>query len=139
MERRQLLDILQKCGHFLHHQKGKKFGQYRILLLLKRNPSIPQKQLLDCLHIQAGSLSEILLKMETQGLVTRTKSEEDKRKVLVHLTEGGLNKVNALMEEYEKENESLFAILKDEECEALFQYLERLYAFWKGDSYAEIH
>lgn len=139
MERKILLDLLQKCGHFLHHQKGTKFGQYRILLLLKKNTSIPQKDLLNCLHIQAGSLSEILLKMETQGLIQRTKDTSDKRKTLVHLTQKGLDKVEELMGEYQKENESLFASLTDKECETLYEVLRKLYYDWKGEAYAEIH
>ena len=139
MERKILLDLLQKCGHFLHHQKGKKFGQYRILLMLKKNPSLAQKELLNHLHIQAGSLSEILLKMEMQGLLERTKAENDKRKTVVHLTQKGLAKVEELMKEYEQENENLFSSLNDEECKILFELLKKLYVSWKGEEYAEIH
>lgn len=139
MRRRELLNLLQKCGHFLHHQKGKKFGQYRILLILKEHPMLPQSELLKCLHIQAGSLSEILSKMESNHLVSRIKDFEDKRKFLLELTEEGLNKVNSLMKEYEIENEMLFSSLNDEECEVLYCLLTRLYQNWKGEEYAKIH
>ncbi|MDE7213884.1 MAG: MarR family transcriptional regulator [Anaeroplasmataceae bacterium] len=136
MERKELLDLLQKCGHHLHHQKGKKLGQYRILLILKNHPSLPQSELLECLHIQAGSLSEILLKMESSSLIIRTKDPLDKRRVLLSLSEAGLLKVNTLIKEYETENEKLFSTLTDAECKALYELLSRLYKSWKGEDYA---
>ncbi|MDE7105554.1 MAG: MarR family transcriptional regulator [Anaeroplasmataceae bacterium] len=139
MERRELLGLLQKCGHFLHHQKGKKLGQYRILLILKNHPMLPQGELLDFLHIKAGSLSEILLKMESSQWITRTKDPKDKRRVLLELTESGLRKVNSLIEEYESENAILFSSLSDKECEELFDLLARLYKSWKGEDYAQVY
>lgn len=133
MERKELLDLIQKCGHFLHHQKGKKLGQYRILMILKKHEILPQGQLLDFLHIQAGSLSEILLKMEVKGLIVRTKDSKDKRRTLVKITQEGLAKVNTLIEEYETENEKLFYSLSDEECIHLHHILTRLYKDWRGE------
>lgn len=133
MERKELLDLIQKCGHFLHHQKGKKLGQYRILLILKKHSLMPQKELLECLHIKAGSLSEILLKMETNKLIVRTRDSKDKRRILVELTDEGLVKVNSLIAEYEKENEALFKSLNDDECNQLFTILTRLYKDWRAE------
>lgn len=139
MERKELLNLIQRCGHFLHHQKGKKLGQYRILLILKNHPLMPQKDLLECLHIQAGSLSEILLKMESNHLIHRTKDSKDKRRVLLELTEEGLMKVNQLIQEYEAENANLFSVLNDKECEELGNLMMKLYESWKGEAYVEIH
>lgn len=136
MERRQLLDLLQRCGHHLHNQKGKKFGQYRILLILSHHPKISQKELQTLLHIQAGSLSEILTKMEGCQLIKRTKCEEDRRSVHIEITTEGKAKVKSLIEEYEEENELLFASLNDEECKLLWDLLSRLYLDWRGEAYA---
>lgn len=130
MERRELLDDLQKCGHYLHNSKGKKFGQYRILLILSKNPGMAQKELQDFLRIKSGSISEILLKMETNGLISRSKAQEDKRKVIIELTDLGLTKVKELTSEYEKENESLFNCLNDDECRQLKALLEKLKSAW---------
>ena len=130
MERRELLDDLQKCGHYLHNRKGKKFGQYRILLILSKNPGMAQKELQDFLRIKSGSISEILLKMEVNGLISRSKAQEDKRKVIIEVTDLGLTKVKELTSEYEKENESLFNCLNDDECRQLKTLLEKLKSSW---------
>ena len=133
MIKKELLDDLQKCGHYLHNCKGKKFGQYRILLILSKKPGMAQKELQDFLRIKSGSISEILLKMESSGLVTRFKSEEDKRRINVKLTEVGLMKVKDLTNEYESENEALFNCLSEDECIALHDILGKLKRAWLED------
>lgn len=130
MDRKELLDSLLKCGHFLHDQKGKKLGQYRILLFLKNHQQVSQMELQHFLRVQAGSISEILLKMEKAGLVSRCKDSLDKRRILINLTDLGLKKVNELILEYEEENEHLFDCLNDSECVELKDILDRLYEKW---------
>ncbi len=130
MIKKELLDDLQKCGHYLHSRKGKKFGQYRILLILSKQSGMPQKDLQDFLRIKSGSISEILFKMENSGLISRFKSAEDKRRTIVKLTEVGLKKVKELTEEYESENEELFNCLSDDECVILKNILGKLKSAW---------
>lgn len=48
-----------------------------------------QKELQDLLGIQAGSMSEIAAKLEDKGLITRVRSEGDRRKVSLSITEQG--------------------------------------------------
>lgn len=130
MDRKELLEVLQKCGFYLHNQKRKKLGQYRILLYLSHHLKSSQKDIQAHLRIQAGSISEILLKMEKAGLVYREKDERDKRRILVDITKEGKDKLQGLIEEYERENEILFDILNDEECKQLYQLLNKLYKEW---------
>lgn len=130
MERRELLNILQRCGHFIHCRKGKKLGQYRILLILKNRGTLPQKDVQDILHVKSGSISEILGKMEVGRLILRTRDTSDKRKVLVSLTEQGLAYVERLIAEYEKEDEALFDCLNEDECRQLKEILDKLYNSW---------
>ncbi len=133
MDRKILLNVLQKCGFYLHNQKGKKLGQYRILGILKKEGAIPQQELQKHLRVKSGSISEILLKMEKAGLILRTRSCEDKRRVLVDVTEEGLSKLNFLVQEYERENEHLFNSLSEEECKSLYEMLMKLYTAWTGE------
>lgn len=133
MDKKELLNNLQKCGHFLHCQKGKSLGQYRILLILKKEGVIPQKELQQILRIQSGSISEILSKMESNELIYRTKDKNDKRKALVGLSLKGEEYIKKLINDYEYENQNLFNCLSDEECDNLNNLLIKLYSYWIGD------
>ena len=76
----ELSELIGKCNHHItHHGKGR--GQGKILKILARNGEMSQKDLQDMLEIQSGSISEVLAKLEDKGMITRTKSEDDKRKV----------------------------------------------------------
>lgn len=131
MERAELLRTLEQCGHFLYHRRGKRIGQYRILIILFREGKIPQRELQERLRIKSGSVSEIILKMEGFGYIRRTKDEADKRRILLELTELGMAKVKEALAENEREETLLFNSLTDEECEDLYGLLTKVYQGWK--------
>lgn len=49
MDNKELLLIMEKCGHFLYHRRGGKRGQLKVLKLLKERGSVTQKELLEIL------------------------------------------------------------------------------------------
>ncbi len=57
--------------------------------LLARNNSMLPTELATRTRITTQSMSQILKKMEEQGIIERTPSEEDKRKVYISLTKEG--------------------------------------------------
>jgi len=101
-------------------------GQGRVLALLKLKSALSQKELSTILDIRSQSLGELLTKLERQGLITRTASPDDKRSLIVHLTEAG----RAASEEQldGPDLDGLFGVLQDEEQEKLADYLARLIA-----------
>jgi DNA-binding MarR family transcriptional regulator len=68
-------------------------GQGRVLTLLKNRPETSQRELSYLLDMRQQSLSELLVKLEDKGYVTRSKSEEDGRVTVVRLTEEGARAV----------------------------------------------
>ncbi|MGN0055039.1 MAG: MarR family winged helix-turn-helix transcriptional regulator [Atopobiaceae bacterium] len=88
-------------------------GQGRLLTLLKAKPETSQRELSFLLDMRQQSLSELLAKLEEKGFITREKSEEDGRVMMVKLTEAGANAAPDL-EEMDP-NEDVFACLTDEE------------------------
>ena len=56
---------------------------------LMRNTSLLPTELATLARVKTQSMSQILKKLEEQGVVTRTPSEEDKRKVYISLTDFG--------------------------------------------------
>lgn len=81
-------------------------GQGQVLALLKNYDELPTKTIADLLGIRTASLNELLGKLEAKGLITRNRSTDDGRVIVVSLTEEGraveqnsaLDSMNALYE-----------------------------------------
>src|ERR1700761_7863158 len=57
--------------------------------LLARNTSLLPTELAAMTRVKTQSMSQILKKLEQQGIIARTPSKEDKRKVYISLTAAG--------------------------------------------------
>ena len=68
---------------------GLTYTSYITLLGLWEKDDITVKELGQKLFLDSGTLTPLLKKMETQGLVKRTRSNKDERTVYVKLTEEG--------------------------------------------------
>ncbi|MFW9817044.1 MAG: MarR family winged helix-turn-helix transcriptional regulator, partial [Candidatus Thorarchaeota archaeon] len=62
-------------------------GQGRILFALLQEDGVPINQLIKKTLLRKSTLSELLDNLENAGHVRRVQSEEDRRKVLIELTE----------------------------------------------------
>jgi len=126
-----LAEKFERCGRLVSHCLGKRRGQGRILRTLCREGDLPQRELQELLGIQAGSMSEIAAKLEDKGLITRVRSEKDRRKVSLSITERG----RAWVAQQDKEHilrhrAELFSVLTAEEQETLERLLDKLSAGW---------
>ncbi len=99
-------------------------GQGRVLALLKLKPEVSQKELSTILDIRSQSLGELLAKLERQGYITRTPSEEDRRGMNISLTEAG--KAASIQQDEKADFDSFFDCLEPEEQKKLGEFLERL-------------
>lgn len=97
-------------------------GQGRILAVLKLKDEISTKELSYVLGIRVSSLNELLLKMEKTNYITRIPAEDDKRVMLVKLTEVG--RAVPLAEDFDYEQ--IFACLNEQEKANLAEYLDRV-------------
>lgn len=115
-----------KCGQLLMHKTGKKRGQERILEIVYKHDCISQKELQNILQVEAGSLSEILIKLEKNGFIERYKDEKDKRKQVISLTQKGKDKI-----EHRKSNdEDMFDMLSLQESQQLNEMLDKIMEEW---------
>lgn len=65
------------------------YTQYLVMLVLWEQDDITVSEICRRLYLDNGTVSPLLKKMEQEGLVRRTRSEEDERVVRVSLTEEG--------------------------------------------------
>src|SRR4051812_37835998 len=68
---------------------GLTYPQYLVMLLLWEHGDLPVKKLGEHLRLDSGTLSPLLKRLETAGLVQRERSARDERSVEVRLTEEG--------------------------------------------------
>ncbi|HTI15049.1 MAG TPA: MarR family transcriptional regulator [Dictyobacter sp.] len=68
---------------------GLTFPQYLVMLVLWENGASTVKDLGQTLHLDSGTLSPLLKRLEAAGWITRKRSVQDERSVEIHLTENG--------------------------------------------------
>lgn len=132
MENKELLQIMEKCGHFLYHRRGLKRGQLRILWLLNERGAITQKELLGFLFMKSGSLSETISKLEAQAFIVKERSKDDKRKINISITHEGRDFLNTQLAVNKEQERVLFTTLNSEEQEELSKLLTKLLEDWQS-------
>ena len=65
------------------------YTQYIAMMVLWEKESVTVKELGEALYLDSGTLTPLLKKMEAKGLITRRRSEQDERSLIVSLTEEG--------------------------------------------------
>ncbi len=67
------------------------YTQYLTMLVLWENEKITFKGIGEKLHLDSGTLTPLIKKLEKMNLVTKYRSKEDDRVVIVELTDEGRN------------------------------------------------
>ncbi len=117
-----------------HRHQHHSHAQRHIYYLIRESGPMPQKELMDQLGVRSASLSEILAKMEKQGLITRQRNEKDKRGFIV-----SINEKNGHMEAEGRErvNQSIFSCLDEVERNQLTGLLTKIIENVEQDRSAE--
>ena len=100
--------------------------EVEILQLLDTDGEQKMKDIGESVQVKLSNLTNIVDRMESQKLVKRVNSKEDRRSIFVHLTNKGrdmLNKYNEYLREVSKRMKSA---IQDEEFRALVSGLEKI-------------
>ena len=65
------------------------YTQYVTMMVLWEKPVVTSKEIGDKLHLDSGTLTPVIKKLAEKGLVTRSRSPEDERNLVVALTDAG--------------------------------------------------
>ena len=98
----------------------------RVLSLLDETEGISQQKLALILGIRPQSLSELIMKLERDGLLLRSKNPEDRRETLVSLTEAGRQRAAEFEQQRRRREEDFLASLTAEERSTLTGLLRKL-------------
>ncbi len=122
---------LSRCANS-NSLKNFTIGQGRILKLLTIKPEISQKELHGMLDISKQSLAETLSKLEKNGFIVREPSEEDRRVLIVKLTEEGKKEISTF--ENEAVNSyNVFKDVSDEELKIFGNVLDKIIVNLEND------
>ncbi|EHM01484.1 putative organic hydroperoxide resistance transcriptional regulator [Lentilactobacillus parafarraginis F0439] len=67
------------------------YPQYIALLTIWENAPMSVKKIGKHLHLDSGTLTPLLKRLESHGWITRTRSPQDERTVIIELTDMALN------------------------------------------------
>ena len=119
-------------GYYLHVHWGGRNGKQHILVeLLAHDGQMTQRELQEASCITSASLSEVIAKLEAEGLVERERSETDRRQLTVTLTESGTQRARDVLATRERFERVAFDCLEPEERERLLGLLDRVAARWE--------
>lgn len=121
---------LRDLGHMIRFLFEGKGSQSRILIILNEHGSMTQRDLIDKLGIRPGSGSEVIGKLESAGLITRTMLPEDRRSVRIALTETGRQAAIEASARRQARHQEMFSCLNESEKETLLELVEELNEDW---------
>lgn len=119
-------------GHYLHCHGGGRSGREPILCLLHyMGGQMSQQELGMRFELKPGSLSEILAKMETSGVIERTRDPHDRRQLFVRLTQEGEQQAKRALKAREDFRSNAFTNLTTEEQDQLIELLSKVRTRWE--------
>lgn len=127
-----LKKLLHHTTCILKHRNNEPIGQYRLLSKLFEHGSMEQKALQDKMCLKSASISELLIKLENSGLIIRKKDENDRRNIIISLTNQGEIKAQEYIIKNELDANDLFECLNEQEKEQLKVILEKLEKDWSS-------
>ena len=101
-------------------------GQGRILFALWQEDGVPINELIKKTLLRKSTLSELLDSLESAGHVRRVQSEEDRRKVLIELTEKTRQMLNVYIEVSKEMTKIFYEGFQPEEMEQFETLLQRV-------------
>ncbi len=129
-----LHELFLRCSNIISRRIGGNASRRRIVALLYERGELTQREIRKILGIQAGSLSELVSRMEKFGVLTREPDESDRRRTVLRLTEKGMERAR---EPREMTDECLFAALSgDERAElrVMLQKIDDAHTKWRKEA-----
>lgn len=104
----------------------------RLLMILKDNPNLSSREIAELLDVRPSSLSEMLDRLEENGLAERTRDAQDSRVVRVSLSPKGLQELARNVEQMKQSRQNFAACFSETEkeqfCDLCDKLIEHLHA-----------
>lgn len=118
-------EIVRKYKPFLD-EIDLTYTQYITMMVMWEKKEVNVKELGEYLYLDSGTLTPVLKKLESKGLITRERSKEDERSLIVAITETGEQLKKKAVEIPEKMGSCIH--MSQEEISALYKLLYKVLA-----------
>lgn len=81
-------ELIRQYGPYLK-ECGLTYTQYIVMMVLWEKETVSSRELAECLHLDYGTLTPVLKRLEQAGYLRRERSGEDERLLTLSLTETG--------------------------------------------------
>ena len=81
-------ELVRQYGPFLK-ELGLTYTQYIVMMVLWERETVSSRELAECLHLDYGTLTPVLKRLDQAGFLTRKRAEEDERLLTISLTDAG--------------------------------------------------
>lgn len=106
--------------------------QYRALKIIKdENPTMGD--LCDLLYLSSSTVTELIDRLESNNLVRRIRSKEDRRVILLEITDEGISLLENIREKKLEVLSKALSLLSEEEKDEIKRSLIRLYNVLKEE------
>ena len=127
----KLIMNLRDISHTMRSLYEGRGSQKRILIILHEVGKITQRASTERLGIQPGSASEVIAKLESAELITRTPSESDRRTADIQLSDKGRELASQAINQRRHRHEEMFSCLSEDEKTELLTLLEKINTDWE--------
>ena len=111
----------------------------RMLMALREHDGAAPSELCEIMDVRPSSMSELLGRMEANGLITRVSNEADSRATKVFLSESGKDAVGRIEKRFFEEDAKLAACFTEEETAEFCALCDKLSAHLESDVFGENH
>lgn len=120
--------LARQMHRFAHYEVhgGHYREQSRLLRLIAENDGIIQRDLAEEMDVRPSSMTEMLIKMEQIGYISRRQDEKDQRIMHIFLTEEGKKAAGESVNDADRFTETMFKSLSEEEIGQMIGLTQKL-------------
>lgn len=82
-------ELVRQYGPYLK-KLNLTYTQYIVMMVLWEKEQVSSRELAECLHLDYGTLTPVLKRLDQAGYLTRERSSEDERLLTLRVTDAGL-------------------------------------------------
>jgi DNA-binding MarR family transcriptional regulator len=116
--------LLRQSDQVLQERLGIGMSQFKILMMLQKNPNVQQRKLAECLGQTEASISRQIKLLCEKNLLAIRINPKSRREHIIVTTAKGLKMTNAAMDVLEQYHEPLMELLGEKQRQQLQETLE---------------